>query len=247
MQSKPKSPSRSPSPSAASLSSEEFALYLIEALKDQAVITGLREAVKQDKDDLADIVASKVNDRIALLDERLAAKDAAILKLEKRVAELESKIDQQEQYSRRTSVRIAGIEETANEDPEQKVRDIFKSINLDPVIQRCHRVGPANAQAASSVPSSPARTRGPRSILVQFTGQRDKDIVFAKRKDIGTTHRDIYISEDLTKRRATLLYHARQLKKTKKILAAYTRDGRVLILDNTRKIHCISSLADLVW
>ena len=243
-----RSSSRSSSPVTTSLSSEQFALYFIEALKDQTVVSGLRQAVKPNNEDLVDMVAEKVNQRISLLEERLAVKDTTIQKLEERVADLENKIDQQEQYSRRTSVRIAGIEETENEDPVQKVRDIFQSIDIDSMIQRCHRVGPASeAHSAPTNSGSPARIRCPRSIIVQFAGQRDRDTVFQRRMEIAGHCPNIFISEDLTKRRATLLFHARQLKKKKKIMAAFTRDGRVLVLDNARKIHNVSSLSDLVW
>ena len=47
------------------------------------------------------------------------------------------------------------------------------------------------------------------------------------------------MNEDLTRARSRLLYQARQLKKAKKILDAWSVDGRILVKDKAEKIHLI--------
>ena len=61
------------------------------------------------------MMATRMSKRFDLLQKSNEEKDKKIKLLEERVEALELKIDQQEQYSRRSSVRISGIPEEEGE------------------------------------------------------------------------------------------------------------------------------------
>ena len=219
---------------------------------------------------IAAIIEEKISAHTQILKDQLKIKENRIMELERKVTTLESKLDDQEQYSRRTSVRISGIPEQRDEDVKEKLVEMFRSAGINPTIQRCHRVGPkvspvspsstsAPVSASSSVSdasipataSSPGSTgsRGylPRPIICQFTGYLDRQLTMNRRKEIRIQHPNVWVNEDLTRARSKLLYQARQQKKSKKILDAWSADGRILVKDKAAKIHLIRTLDDLKW
>ena len=221
-----------------SLTSEQFAVFLIEALQDESVQDNLRKSVKIDHEKVADLVTAKLGLQIKHLQTIVQAKDARIKELEVKVAQLEQKADNQEQYSRRTSIRISGIPEEPNEDVSAKVQSIMTSLDINPVVQCSHRVGPR-------ITSSNNQVKEPRPILCQFTGYKDRSVAMNRRKDLKTGAPGVYFSEDLTRTRARLLFLSRRSKKEKKILDAWSSDGKVLIKDNAGRIHHIVTASDL--
>ena len=82
---------------------------------------------------------------VTKLKDIIKRQDAAIDKLEKMVNELESGQDDLEQYSRRNSLRISGVDESDSEDVVEKTMNLI--INMLGVtmstdqIDRMHRVG----------------------------------------------------------------------------------------------------------
>ena len=207
----------------------QFALSLIEAFKDPSVLENLKQATKPDYDAIADKVASKLGAVINKLQKAVETKDRQITELQTRVDRLEAKLDDQEQYSRRTSVRISGIPEAPQEDVNQKVSELFSAVNLSPVINRVHRVG---------TPVDNSST--PRAILCQFTSYPDKKTVMQKRKAILEAHSGIYVNEDLTRLRSKMLFLARQKKRANIISDAWSVDGRIVIKDIRNKIHYVT-------
>ena len=90
----------------------------------------------------------------------------------------ESKLDDQEQYSRRNSLRITGIPESDNEDIVPKVLDVINNkIKPDiPVssdhIDRLHRVGKRSGDT-------------PRAVLIKFATYRHRQRVYRNRKNLN--------------------------------------------------------------
>ena len=129
------------------------------------------------------------------------------------VALLKMNIENLEQYSRRNSVRIFGVEEEKQENVESKIIDIFcNKMKLDITsnyIDRCHRVGPhINGKK--------------RPIIVKMCSYRYKKLIYNNKKLLkGTPY---VIKEDLTASRTQLLKQA-QLKFTNKNV--WTSDGTV--------------------
>ena len=131
-----------------------------------------------DYDKIADLVATKVDRRMAKLEEKLKEKDDVIEDLNSIVNALESKIDDLEQYSRRTSIRIHGLKEEEGENMEAKVENVMKSIGgVDSSINRFHRVGKPK-------PAENKATTATRQVIVQFKDYTSKKQVMKARSKL---------------------------------------------------------------
>ena len=213
--------------------SSGFALQLIEALMDPQVQQSFRSLIDTDK--IADLVSAKLEVRFKGLHDMIETQQKRIEALEQTVLELKEKQDDSEQYSRRTSIRIAGIPETEGEDVQNKVMDMLSTIEVaNPAINRVHRVGPRRALEAP-----------PRPILCQFISYGDKAAAIRNRKHLRHRMAGVFISEDLTRKRAQLLFQARQLVKKKKLSQAWSADGRIAIKDIHNRVHPVKSEDDL--
>ena len=92
-----------------------------------------------------------------------------------------------------------------------------------------------------------------RSVIVKFASRKTKVLVVGNCKNLKDNpfkNRDgsiskIYISDDLTTRRANLAFQARNLKKCNTILDIWTFEGRILIKDKHRRISPVNSQEDL--
>ena len=231
--------------------SSPFALDLIEALQDPSVVEAFRKAQIVDSDIIADRVEAKLNKRLKKMEKELAAKDEHITTLEKRIEDLEAKADDQEQYSRRTSVRIYGVPETPGEDVLSLSKDLFEKVNLSPSINRVHRVGPlrksspANPSSSNETADANPSPTSPRPILCQFVSYPDKAAVMKRRKDLSDEYPDVHVNEDLTRKRANILFEARKLKRAKTIKDCWSFDGRLAIRDLRNVVVPIHKLSDL--
>ncbi|ELU11349.1 hypothetical protein CAPTEDRAFT_210634 [Capitella teleta] len=123
------------------LDSEIFALFFIEALRDKSVIAALTEANKSNANEVADMVILKLGTRVKYLEEELKSTKKELKEVRDILNELEGEADYQEQYSRRTSIRITGLPENNEENMSDLVNDLFKTMNINPVINRVHQVG----------------------------------------------------------------------------------------------------------
>ncbi|KAJ8304216.1 hypothetical protein KUTeg_017799 [Tegillarca granosa] len=148
---------------------------------------------------------------------------------------LKLSIDELEQYSRRNAIRITGIRENENETTDELVKDLAKKIDVDindTDIDRSHRSGKPGTN---------------RQILIKFTNYNIKRRLMKARGKLLSAEgcRNIYISEDLTKRRQSLFQGARQLLKEKKITKVWTWDGKVFLTDINLQKHKIDCHNDL--
>ena len=159
------------------------------------------------------------------------------------LAEVEAKLDDLEQYGRRNSLRISGIEEDVEgEDLPAKVNNVLTVLGLENSVQidRLHRVGPRPRRDTD-------RTQKHRSrpVLVKLANYTSMDAVIKTRSSLKEKLPGVYINEDLTQPKAKLLYEARKLKKNKQIIDCWTVDGRLVVKDCVRKIHTVVDITDL--
>ena len=147
--------------------------------------------------------------------------------------------DELEQYSRRNNIIISGIPESDHTDTETQVVNFLNDYSgemIEPgLIDRCHRLQKRNAKKGPG-------QRAP-DIIVKFVTHKCKAAILSKepmeklRED--NKGRDdaskLYVREDLTKKRGTILYKARQLKKASLIKDAFSRDGIITIRMATSK------------
>lgn len=204
------------------------------ALIDRAV-KAINDTTKSEISSLKSEISALKTENASLRaeNESLAAK---VTSLEKRVVTVEQASDMQEQYSRRNCLRISGVPEKVNENTDQLVLSLAEELNVQLVlsdIDRSHRVG--------------KQTRGGRKIIVKFTTYRARQNLFSQRKKLSETTNwsGVFINEDLTARRSKLLFDARQLKRAKKLRAAYSSGGKIVVIDNSDVRHVIESENDI--
>ena len=218
---------------------DELRNIVITAMTDEHVISTIADKV-------ANVISEKIEKRFKEYERNLGEKDRRIGELEASVSRMEERVDQQEQYSRRTSIRVSGIKEPVGiqgEDVSRIVETILGKLNADlpPLtladVNVAHRVGQRGS-------ASEPQTR-PRPIIVQFKCYASKVSVMRSRKQLRETMPDIYINEDLTRARATLLYKARKAKREKGVADCWSFDGRIIIKDVRGKVHTIVNEVEL--
>ena len=209
------------------MNQDEFTKAFVAALQNERVMEQLRKTI-----------CSDLQKQMSELKDLIAEKDNKIKDLEKKVDALENRNDDLEQYTRRNSLRLHGVEEKENEDILQTALDLFATeIDTDirpAAIDRVHRIGKKTSD------------RKPRPVIVKFTNYIDRKRVFeAKSRLRNNSSQRIFVNEDLTQKRSHLLYQARQLRKNHRIMGCWTIDGRVLIKTLNGKVVNVSNIFDL--
>lgn len=204
-------------------------------------------------------VAARVSDRLL---EELAGLKEKLLEKDREISLLKDQVDALEQYSRRNCVRIGPVPESADENTDEIVKAVAKSVGVnltDDAIDRSHRVGKKSATATRD-----------RPILVRLTSYRHKEALMKARRALkqidgakivpsadwpplarnsGSSatpaSRKIFINEDLTRIRAHVAAKARQLKRDQRISDTWTRDGFIFVKKNNSsyKIATMRELA----
>lgn len=169
-------------------------------------------------------------EEVKMLKTMLIEKDRKLLMLEQRVDELE-------QHMRRDNVVLTGLETrhrtyaqaTANSDMtedapqeelltlEQQVVGFLHSKNINiqsDAISVCH-----------TLPRKTDKTKP--AIIITFISRKQRNDVLMQAKKLKGTN--VYLNEHLTKRNGDIAREARMLRKQKKIIATWTRNGNVWI------------------
>ena len=141
-----------------------FGLYLIDSLKDDQVIKMINKSI--DYDLIIDKVSIAMNSRFKVYEDKLRAKDNEIADLRIKNQDLENSCTELEQYTRKSTLKIEGVEEKSDEDPFQTALAVCDGMKLDPPMQiedidNCHRVGR----------EQPADGR-PQALIVKFSSYR---------------------------------------------------------------------------
>ena len=177
--------------------------------------------LKELKDSLIAEIRNPLMEEMAALKTALSKKDQMIAALQSKVLELEERADDLEQYTRRNSLRVQGLSETeGEEDPIEKTLEFAnRTLQLNPPllpsdIDRAHRTG-------RSTPGQP------RAFLVKFATYQQRRRVMMNKHRLRNT--SIFINEDLTAARATLMWHARKAKREGKLSDCWSSDGRIFV------------------
>ena len=162
--------------------------------------------------------------------------DKEIDNLYKRVANLDSRLENQEQYSRRTSLRFHNIKI-----PVDESGNIIHPVNTDDIIVKL-----CNEKLDVSISKDDigrshviGKVKNGRSqVIVRFISYRKREMVYsAKRKLKGDPHK-IFITENLTNYRTNIVKALAELKFTGHIYTYWTSDGRIYVkqFNNSRKV-----------
>ena len=144
---------------------------------------------------------------------------------------LEDELDDLQQYSRRTCLLIHGVKEEKEENVETVVNNVIKEevkVKLDAKdVSRTHRLGRRRSDGK------------PRPIIVRFLSYRQRAKVFSSKKNLKG--KKTFISENLTKKRYTLLQTCVEKFGTKNV---WSYDGRIYVAINDKK-ECFTKEKDL--
>lgn len=145
-------------------------------------------------------------------------------KMERKVADMQRycllnkfENDKLEQYSRRDNLRISGIEEDADETEEvleAKVIELAENIGVklkSEEISVAHRLGKPRD--------------GGRPLIVRFCQRKKRNEMMINKKKLKGRERKVYINEDLTSLRATMMSLVKEQETVKNVS---TRDGSIL-------------------
>lgn len=193
---------------------------------------------------VAEIITASFNDRISSLETENKSLREEVTSLSDKIRTLESdrvlvfsKLDEAEQYSRRSCLRISGFPESPDEVTDNIVIKVAQAcgtkITLND-IDRSHRIRQRQPM------NSPQRNQRPDDIIVKFVSYRSRSSFYwgkSKLKE-STEFKGVFINEDLTSQRANLLRIARLSVKNKGLTGAWSSDGRIFVkqLDGTRRV-----------
>ena len=173
---------------------------------------------------------------IALQQENAQLKEDMKSSVSKPEVAMSAKIDDLERYSRRSCLRVAGIDESENENTDDIVLGLANRLKVDVGrhdIDRSHRVGPLrrdlnNSVSADSHDDSEPKLK-PMEIIVKFRNSSARLALLKGRATLRKKKEKIFINEDLTQSRRSLSFQCRQLKRENKIQKTWVYNGTFLL------------------
>ncbi len=216
--------------------SEEFE-QLVDQLKDDM------KTLKEENESL-----KEENIRLKRRTDRLQFE---ISNKDNKIRELKMSTDAIEQQLYERDLQIVGIpeiptEQSIDDNVENELKSVVKlvhekmNINLKPSdIENIHRMGKRKSDKT-------------RDLVIRFKKTTMRNKIYSNRKKTAThsdPKKNIYVNDKLTEYRRDILYAARQLVKHKKILAAWSQQGNILIRktdqDDVVQITCHEQLAEM--
>ena len=161
-------------------------------------------------------------------------------------ASLKVAIDELEQYSRRDCLELRGIPSSRDENTDDIVIKVASLVNINikkEDISVSHRIRNSGIRGGSTVNSSSSRDMEP-AIIVKFIKRDVRDALYHSRsrlkdkstKDIGFSRRaenNIFIAENLTRKRKLLFNACLKFKKDHGFRFIWTQHGRILLRKDT--------------
>jgi len=168
-------------------------------------------------------------------------------KTENALEKTNRELEEDHQHSTLNNIKISGVPESRGENSQVLKEVICKVVNATGV-----EVDQRDLNAFHRLPSS---NTGSKPIVVSFVSRWKKEEILenirSKKLRLTTTDAGItgasttsvYINEHLTKYNENLTKHARDLRKAKKILYTWVRNGKVYIKENegskSQRISCL--------
>lgn len=208
-------------------------------LSDEDVVriaSQLKSLLKQEIEQLVEV---KIRLATEPLKQQVNDMQITLNQLKSDLKEVIEKNDELEQYSRRSCLRVSGINESDNENVTEKIIHLASRTGADITardIDRAHRVGKKNT----------GRNRqADREIIIKFSTY-DARLKFLKsRTKLREKNEKIYINEDLTKFRKNLAYECRDLRRKKLIKNTWVFGGNIYVEENSGNKVPIRGLNDI--
>lgn len=234
----------------------EGSLTLEDVMKKVMEILQNNKDIEQNVNKSYEALSDKLEENTQVIKEQTASLERCLKtidglaaennKLKEKILNLETRLDDVEQYSRRNTLEIYGIPQTANEDVVTVVKEVGKALNMgitNTMIDACHRMGKVK-------PDSP-----PPGIIVKFVRRIDMEEMLNKKrvkKELSTRHMNlgtdfpIYINESLSPSRRRLFAAARIIKKDKHFKYLWTRGGNIFLRkEDSAPVVKVTCQADL--
>lgn len=166
------------------------------------------------------VVIGKQNERIKILEE---TND-----------ELNTRVNELEQYSRRSNIKITNVPEMKDENLEKMICEVGEKIGIELNFKQ-------DIQAIHRVPT--ASTKSPKPIVVKFSNRmmRNNFIKEAKKKKLScsqlastkdllfSANKQIFFNDHLIPANSKIFYEARKCVKEKNAKSAWTKDGKIYL------------------
>jgi len=140
---------------------------------------------------------------------------------------VETRIEEQEQYSRRTSLRFNNVKV-----PTNRKGEIIQPVDTDSIVlEICNKDLGLKLDIHHIGRSHPIGEPkdGKISIITRFLTYRQRQLVFRNKKKLKGNPDKMFIAENLTKHRYDLIKRLNTLRKNGKIHSYWTHDGSVLV------------------
>lgn len=197
------------------INSEEFSRNLI-----KVILPAITEAIKEE---ICGEIHAAFQLELSKKQQQLDDATKEIDMLQKKVTLLESKVDDQEQYTRRNCLRIYGVTESEAESTDEVILKLAQEkLKVDMKkedIDRSHRV-----------PYRDTDNGKPKPIIVKFTSYNLRDKIYRARSLLKGTR--IYINEDLTATKQRLYASVRRHPN---VTRHWTLDGRIYVITKDEK------------
>ena len=223
-------------------------LFKMPSLQDKIVAQVMKVLKTTSTENVVKETANAVSHDLTNTIEKLSNN---VEKLTTELTKSRNQCDELEQYSRRNNIIISGIPENDTIPAEDLVLTLVNEYAETPIrysdIDRTHRITRTNAAAGG-------KDKKPRDIIVKFCSYKSKKAILSREpmkklkaaNEVIPDNERIFIREDLTKARNSVLYKGRVLKRAGHIKDAFTRDGRIVLKLFTDKVVFITSEDEFV-
>ena len=235
----------------ATLKNQEFMDSIIPLITEK-VIEMVKPKIVQIVDECMQphLLSIKHNkDALILKDVELNKYKEEMKMLKTKLDKVEARIEEQEQYSRRTSLRFHNVPV-----PTDDNGDIIKPINTDAlVLDICNKNLKLNLNTRDIGRSHPIGEikDGKIAIIVRFLSYRQRQLVFNSKRYLKGNKSKIFIAENLTKHRYDLLHRLNTLREKDIIHSFWTHDGSIIVktTENARpkKIYSRQDIYKVTW
>ncbi len=214
-------------------------------------VCDLTKQIKNLKEELSALKsASNTSNEIEYLKSENAKKQRRIERLEfenskrqSEIRDLKIQLDEILQKDLDKFIQIVGLPETNDDNEDVKQLSKLSKDKLGVKIKssdivNMHRPGKKGNSAKS------------RNVIIKLKDKQTKENIFAQRKKLiktGNPAGSIYLNDALTPHRQQLLFAARKLVKSKKLFAAWSQQGNILVKrEETSKIIQVRQNGDLM-
>lgn len=181
--------------------------------------------------------------------DKIDEQDRVIDSLSSRVSVLEQELEEQQQYSRRTSLRFNSVKLPTNENG-----DITYPINTDALVMNICKDNleqPITIDDLGRTHTIGKIKEGKASIIARFISYRKRHLVYSNKRKLKSHPDGTFISENLTRQRFQVVRKLDFFRKKGDINAYWTQDGRIIVKpaegSDRREFKIITSEADIFY